>query len=84
LELSPEVLKHISEERKEYVNHYNNLAFFNDHPDTIFTVGNNKIIVPIVVLTGNTGDMASQIREPELHKIKDKWYVCFAPLPSSR
>lgn len=57
-ELPPDALKKISQERKEYIKHYKNDAFRNGESDTISPSKNNKIIVPMVVLTGNTGSAA--------------------------
>ena len=57
-ELSDEDIKNISEERKEYLNHYNNTAFYKCNPDTVYPGTIKKIVVPFVVLTGNTGSAA--------------------------
>ena len=57
-ELSTEALKNISEKRKEYLKHYNGIAFYEGKSDTIYPVSDNKVIVPMVILTGNTGSAA--------------------------
>ena len=53
-ELPPEALNDISEERKEYVNHYQNKGFLNGTSDTIYPVNNinERIIVPIIIIAG--------------------------------
>lgn len=57
-ELPPDALKEISEERKEYLRHYKGTAFRNGDSDTIYPSKTNRIIVPMVALTGNTGSAA--------------------------
>ncbi len=53
-ELSPDALNNISEERKEYLKHYQNKGFFHGKSDTIFPVNNvnERILVPIIILAG--------------------------------
>lgn len=57
-ELPPDALKEISGERKEYLKHYKGTAFRNGASDTIYSSKDNKIIVPMAVLTGNTASAA--------------------------
>lgn len=59
-ELSTEALNNISEERKEYLNHYKNKGFLTGKSRTLYPVDNinERIIVPIIILAGMNGSAA--------------------------
>lgn len=59
-ELSTDALKNISEERKNYLNHYRGTAWYHNTPDTIYPATDIKINIPTVVLAGHMTASAAE------------------------